>query len=71
MKTADFHICFVGDSFVVAAGEGVSFLSIVESLIENSVWMAEVAADDGAHPRAAGYAELAARVDRWLEWWFK
>ncbi|MGH7782513.1 MAG: GDSL-type esterase/lipase family protein [Candidatus Binatia bacterium] len=55
----------------VAAGEGVAFLSIFESLIENSVWMAEVAADDGAHPRAAGYAELAARVDRWPEWWFK
>ena len=54
-----------------AAEEEVPFLSVFDSLIEDPVWMAEVSADDGAHPRAAGYAELAARVDRWPAWWFK
>ena len=55
----------------VAAEEGVPFLPTFDSLIEDRVWMAEVSADDGAHPRAAGYVELAARVDRWPAWWFK
>lgn len=54
-----------------AAEEGVPFLPIFDALIEDPVWMAEVSADDGAHPRAARYAELTALVDRWPAWWFK
>lgn len=55
----------------VAAQEGVPFLSVFEALSQDPVWMAEVNADDGAHPRAAGYEKLAALVDRWPAWWFK
>ena len=54
-----------------AAEEGVPFLPIFDALIEDPVWMAEVGADDGAHPRATGYAKLAAWVDQWPAWWFK
>jgi len=55
----------------VAVREGVPFLSVFEALREDPVWMAEVSADDSAHPRAAGYEKLAALVDRWPAWWFK
>jgi len=55
----------------VAAQEGVPFLSVFQPLSQDSVWMAEVSADDGAHPRAAGYATLATLVDKWSEWWFR
>ena len=55
----------------VAVDEGVPFLSVFEALSQDPVWMAEVNADDGAHPRAAGYAKLAALVDRWPAWWLK
>ena len=55
----------------VAEDEEVPFLSIFDALAEDSVWMAEVSAGDGAHPGAAGYAKFAALVDSWDSWWFK
>lgn len=48
---------------------GVPFLEIFPALSANPVWRAETAADDGAHPRAAGYAALAELVAAWPEWW--
>lgn len=55
----------------VAMNEGVPFLAVFDDLIGDPVWMAEVAADDGAHPGAEGYARFAALVDGWDRWWFK
>ena len=55
----------------VAESEGVSFLAVFDDLIADPVWMAEIAAGDGAHPGAAGYAKFAALVDGWEGWWFK
>jgi len=55
----------------VAESEGVPFLAVFDDLIADPVWMAEVAAGDGAHPGAAGYAKFAALVDGWQRWWFK
>jgi lysophospholipase L1-like esterase len=55
----------------VAEDEEIPFLSIFDALAEDSVWMAEVSAGDGAHPGAAGYAKFAALVDSWDSWWFK
>jgi lysophospholipase L1-like esterase len=55
----------------VAESEGVPFLSVLDALIADPVWMAEVAAGDGAHPGALGYARFAALVDGWDGWWFK
>jgi lysophospholipase L1-like esterase len=55
----------------IATTESVPFLSLFETLRRDSIWMAEVSADDGAHPSAAGYSKLAALVEQWPEWWFK
>lgn len=54
-----------------AESEGVPFLAVFDDLIADPVWMAEVAAGDGAHPGALGYAKFAALVDGWDGWWFK
>ena len=37
---------------------GVPFLAVFDDLIADPAWMAEVAAGDGAHPGASGYAEI-------------
>ena len=55
----------------VAESEGVPFLGVFDDLIADPVWLAEVAAGDGAHPGAEGYARFAALVDGWDGWWFK
>jgi lysophospholipase L1-like esterase len=55
---------------LVAEQVAVPFLSVFEPLRQDSVWMSEVSADDGAHPRAEGYARLAALVEGWAHWWF-
>lgn len=54
----------------VAKNEGVPFLSVFDQLEEDTSWMSEVRAGDGAHPSAAGYARLAALVEAWPGWWF-
>ena len=54
----------------VAKNEGVPFLSVIDQLAEDEIWMSEVRAGDGAHPSAAGYARLAALVEAWSSWWF-
>ncbi len=50
----------------------VPYLEICAALQDCEVWMAEVAANDGSHPGAAGYAELARLVRAWPAWqaWF-
>ena len=55
----------------VAESEGAPVLSVFNELVADPVWMAEVAAGDGAQPGAAGYAQFAAVVDGWTGWWFK
>ncbi|MDC7122780.1 GDSL-type esterase/lipase family protein [Cellulomonas fimi] len=47
---------------VTAAAVDVPYVPTVGSLLDDPVWRAEVAAGDGAHPGAAGYARLAALV---------
>lgn len=51
---------------------GIPFLDVSVALARSSVWMAEVAAGDGAHPDAGGYAEYANLVKNWSSWqnWF-
>lgn len=55
----------------VASSENVAFLSVFDDLVADEVWVREVAAGDGAHPGAAGYARLAALVEAWPGWWFR
>lgn len=51
---------------------GVPYLEVAQPLARSPVWMAEVAAGDGAHPDAAGYGEYARLVETWSAWqsWF-
>ncbi len=51
----------------------VPYLDIFTPLQTSEVWIKEALANDGAHPRAAGYAELAQLVQNWQPWlsWFK
>ncbi|MEO1432312.1 MAG: GDSL-type esterase/lipase family protein [Cyanobacteria bacterium J06633_8] len=51
----------------------VPYLDVVSELLKSDIWMDEVKKYDGAHPRAAGYQELAQIVQNWESWlnWFK
>lgn len=49
---------------------GIPYLSIFEPLAALPVWNEEVASNDGAHPRSAGYVELARLIASWEAWWF-
>ncbi|MGH8460348.1 MAG: GDSL-type esterase/lipase family protein [Stenotrophobium sp.] len=49
----------------------VPYLPVFEALHKNSVWMRQVAANDGAHPQAEGYAEFARLILGWNGWWFR
>lgn len=55
---------------MLCARHRVPFVPLVEELRENEVWRRELAAGDGAHPGAAGYAEIAQQIlaAGWLDW---
>ncbi|MHC5854461.1 GDSL-type esterase/lipase family protein [Nostoc sp.] len=49
----------------------VPYLDVFSKLVNSPIWLTEAKANDGAHPRAAGYAEFAEIVqcwDGWLNW---
>ncbi|MEH2287964.1 GDSL-type esterase/lipase family protein [Nostoc sp.] len=50
----------------------VPYLDVFSSLVKSPIWLAEAKANDGAHPKAAGYTEFAAIVQNWEGWlnWF-
>jgi acyl-CoA thioesterase-1 len=52
----------------VCAKLGVPFLDILEPIKSVDDWWAEVAAGDGIHPGARGYAALAGLVEAWPAW---
>ncbi len=54
----------------VAREVDVPCLEVFAPLMASALWRAEVAANDGSHPRAGGYRELAALVRNWPGWWF-
>ncbi|MGD1897735.1 MAG: GDSL-type esterase/lipase family protein [Phormidesmis sp.] len=51
----------------------VPYLETYQPLLENALWMQEVAAVDGSHPAASGYLALAQLVTDWPAWqnWFE
>lgn len=51
----------------------VPYLEVMPALQASDLWMREVAENDGAHPRAAGYTLLAELIAQWEAWqsWFK
>jgi lysophospholipase L1-like esterase len=50
----------------------VPYLDVFPAMLSSTIWTIEVAANDGAHPGAAGYSELASLVQSWQAWlsWF-
>lgn len=51
----------------------VPYLDVFSKLEKSNLWIDEAKANDGAHPRAGGYAEFAQIVENWEAWlnWFK
>ena len=51
----------------------VPYLEVFTALQASKVWINEVKANDGAHPRAEGYMQLAQLVQNWQPWlsWFE
>jgi lysophospholipase L1-like esterase len=47
---------------------GVPFLDVLEPIRSVAAWWEEVAAGDGIHPGARGYAALAGVVEAWPAW---
>jgi lysophospholipase L1-like esterase len=50
----------------------IPYLDVFSILKKSSIWIDEARANDGAHPRAGGYAEFAKIVENWDAWlnWF-
>jgi lysophospholipase L1-like esterase len=46
----------------------IAYLSVFETLLNEPIWMKEVAENDGAHPRAGGYQCFASIVYQWEGW---
>jgi acyl-CoA thioesterase I len=55
---------------MLCARHRVPFVPLVDELRNNEAWRRELAAGDGAHPGAAGYAEIARLIlaAGWLDW---
>jgi len=53
---------------LVCAELNIPYLDIFSPLQHSTIWVKEVAENDGAHPRNSGYAELARLVETWSEW---
>jgi lysophospholipase L1-like esterase len=63
------RIVHLSDGLAALAAEmGVAYLPVFEVLSRSGVWLDEVRRNDGAHPRARGYAELAQCVQSWPAW---
>lgn len=64
------RILDVDDRFAQTCAEhGVPYVGVAAALVADPVWRADVAAGDGAHPGAAGYAVLADLVrPHWQRW---
>lgn len=54
----------------ICADGGVPWVDLYAPLVADPVYRAEVAANDGAHPRRGGYARMAAIVLASPHWWF-
>ncbi|MBU7587483.1 MAG: lipase [Nostoc sp. TH1S01] len=64
----------LGQEFALVCQQlDVPYLNVFSILIKSNIWLEEAKNYDGAHPRAAGYAEFTQIVDNWDVWlnWFK
>lgn len=53
---------------ILCARLGIPFLSVIDIASASETWRREVAAGDGAHPNADGYALIAGAFTRWAPW---
>jgi lysophospholipase L1-like esterase len=66
---ADARIAALSADFaLLCAGLNVPFLDVFGVAAGSDIWKREVAAGDGAHPNAGGYAIIADAVERWAAW---
>jgi lysophospholipase L1-like esterase len=68
------RIANLAEEFALVCQElDVPYLNVFPILEKSNIWIEEAKNYDGAHPRAAGYAELAQIVDNWDAWlnWFR
>jgi lysophospholipase L1-like esterase len=68
------RIANLSQKFAVVCHElNVPYLNVFSILYKSNIWQEEARNYDGAHPRSAGYTELAQIVDNWDAWvnWFR
>ena len=54
----------------IAAMAGVPSAALFPQLVNDRQWLDELRNNDGSHPRAAGYARIAALIEASPSWWF-
>lgn len=72
-QAQNYRISSLSQQFALVCSEiNVPYLDIFSKLKKSNVWLNELEANDGAHPRAAGYQEFAEIVQNWEAWlnWF-
>jgi lysophospholipase L1-like esterase len=68
------RIAKLAQEFALVCQElNIPYLNVFPILEKSAIWLEEARNYDGAHPRAAGYAEFAQIVDSWDAWlnWFR
>lgn len=69
----NYRISDLSKEFALVCSEiNVPYLDVFSRLEKSNVWLHEAQANDGAHPRAAGYTVFAQIVQNWEAWlnWF-
>lgn len=68
-KEQNQRIADLSKQFAMVGNElNVPYLDVFPILERSNIWIEEARANDGAHPRAAGYAEFAQIVQNWEAW---
>ncbi|MEC4892084.1 MAG: GDSL-type esterase/lipase family protein [Oscillatoria sp. PMC 1051.18] len=63
------RIARLSDKFAEVCSQlNIPYLDVFTPLQTSQVWLSEAIANDGAHPRNAGYTELANLVKNWSAW---
>ena len=55
----------------VSAELDIPYLALYAHFVDDAQWLQEIRENDGAHPRAAGYAKIVALIEAWPRWWFR
>jgi lysophospholipase L1-like esterase len=46
----------------------IPYLSVINQLLAEPIWLKEVSSNDGAHPKSKGYSFLAHLIKSWEQW---